>query len=75
MTDDEARARITRWAKQHFYDEDEEITPDVDIVSLAYHPSEDEWEAELSVSTSADNPTVTFFHDEQYGLQIVAVEY
>lgn len=77
MTEEEARNAITRWAKQHFAENEENITPEVEILSIKYDDEEDQWTAELEVSTSADNPTVTFFMDDRpgYGLQIDSVEY
>lgn len=72
----QAEQLITRWAEHHFRDEEEEITPAVQVLSLAFHSGQDEWEAELVVSTSADNPHVTFVMSAQpgQGLHIVRVE-
>jgi hypothetical protein len=77
MTEVEARQHITRWAKQHFAPERGDPTPNVEIISLSHDAKEDERQAELAVSTSADNPHVTFFMDDRpgYGLQVASVEY
>lgn len=76
MTEQEARTAITQWAKGYFAESDEETIPEVSIVQIAYDEYGEEWEAELAVSTSADNPHVTFFVVDEpgHGLQ-VTVEY
>lgn len=77
MTENEARQAITKWAKGHFAENDEHVIPAVSIVSIRHDAEDDTWEAELEVSTSADNPHVTFFKSDQhgYGLQIASIEY
>jgi AmiR/NasT family two-component response regulator len=72
MTEQKAREAIVTWARNHFFEND--IRPDVQVLTIQ-HNDDDEWEAKLVVSTSADNPHVTFFMDEQHGLQVSAVEY
>ena len=76
MTEQEARHAITTWAKQHFSENHDNVIPKVEIVSIAYDEYGEEWTAELEVSTSADNPHVTFFMSDEpgHGLQ-VQVEY
>jgi hypothetical protein len=75
MNEAEARQRIVAWAKDHF--SEEHIIPDVKVLSIEYNEDEDEWSAELLVSTSAENPFVTFFEDStsQLGVQVRSVEY
>ena len=55
MTEQEARAAIVTWARNHFFVND--IRPDVQVLTIQ-HNEADEWEAELTVSTSADSPHV-----------------
>jgi hypothetical protein len=76
MTEAEARKVITQWAKNHFADNEEHVVPDVEVLSIE-EQQDDEWYAELSISTSEDNPLVTFFVSDipGHGLQIVSVEY
>ena len=76
MTEDEARAKIVKWAKGYFSENHDNVIPQIKIVSIAYDEYEEEWTAELEVSTSADNPHVTFFVSDEpgHGLQ-VQVEY
>lgn len=77
MTEDEARARIITWARNHYAENEENITPTVEVVSIQHDAQEDTWEAELDVSTSADNPHVSFFMSDipGHGLQVTSVEY
>lgn len=72
MTEEEARETITQWAESYYGDDEK---PDVEILSIVYHEDEEEWEAELEVSTSADNPTVTFWMSKEHGLRVNTVEY
>jgi len=75
MGEEEARSRIITWAKDHFAEE--ESMPEVEVVSILYNENFQGWEAELTISTSADNPYVNFFEDSMYqhGVQVVSVEY
>jgi hypothetical protein len=74
MTEAKARNAIIDWAESYFCEE-EKVAPTVTIVRLDYDQEEEEWTAELEVSTSADNPTVTFWMDERFGLQVPIIEY
>ncbi len=69
MTEAEASAAIIRWAKGYFAPEIDDPTPEVEVLSIAYHEQADEWIATLQVSTSADDPTVTFWFDEVHLLE------
>jgi len=76
MNEEEARQAIIAWAKHHFHEElDSE--PDVEIIEINPRDEDgEEWEAELDVSSSADDPQVTFFMaPEPYGLQIISIDY
>ncbi len=75
-----AREALIAWARRYFAPELDDPVPEVMILSLGYNQAEDEWEAELSVSTCADRPHVTFWLDDIHSLQgnrlhIIAVEY
>jgi hypothetical protein len=63
MTEQEARSAIIHWAKRYDAEYDEPV-PEVTVLSLTYDEYESEWTAELAVSTSAENPTVTFWLNE-----------
>ena len=58
MNEEEARKALIRWAKDYYGDDEEE--PEIKIITIEYDQYEEEWSAELEVSTSADNPLVTF---------------
>lgn len=75
--EEEARRNITRWAKFYYAENEESVVPDVEIISIVYDEKEDYWEAELEVSTSADNPHVLFYVDPQraYSVVVVSIEY
>lgn len=75
MTEQEARARIIEWASAHFADEDEPC--ETKIISIEYNEDDEDWTAELEISTSEDNTIVTFFERPApyTGLQIVSIEY
>lgn len=64
MDEQEARRRIAAWAKRYYYAEKEDSTPEVSVLNCTWDDGDEEWTAELEVSTSADNPTVTFWMDE-----------
>ena len=76
MTEEEARHAITAWTKHQFR---EELDPEPDVEIIEINPRDEdgeEWEAELDVSSSADDPQVTFFMaPEPYGLQIISIDY
>ena len=73
MTEQEARSRIIAWAKEHF---EGKTQPDVEVVGIHYDAEFDVWDAKLSVSSSADDPYVTFTEDSMYkhGVQVSHVE-
>ncbi len=76
----EARTAIIRWAQSYFAPEIDDPPPEVAILSIAYNEQDDEWIAELEISSSADNPTVTFWFDnhhpmEKNRLHIANIEY
>jgi hypothetical protein len=75
ITEEEARTRIIEWAKHYFSNYGEEEEPKVEVVSISYDKEEEEWSAELEVSTSEDNPSVVFWLDDQHGLQVEGPEY
>lgn len=75
MNQEEARAQIVEWASAHFADGDDPC--EVIVISIEYNEDNENWTAELEVSSSEDNPVVTFF-ERPYphtGLQIVSIEY
>jgi hypothetical protein len=74
MTEQEACAAIVRWAKRYYSPEIDDPTPDVNVVSITHDANEDEWIAELEVSSCADNPFVTFWLEENR-LHIENIEY
>jgi hypothetical protein len=69
MTEPEARAVIIHWARGYFAPEMDDPLPEVEVLSIVYNEQEDEWTTVLQVSTSADNPTVTFWVDEGHLLE------
>ncbi len=72
-----ARNAIIEWAKRYFAPNIDDPMPDVEVVNIDHNLADDEWEAELNVSTSADNPEVMFWFDDEQDnkLCIDAVEY
>jgi len=42
MNEQSARARITTWAEHEFVDEEDEVTPEVEIVTISHDEEEDE---------------------------------
>ncbi len=73
-----ARNAIIEWARSYFAPNIDDPTPDVEVVSIDHNLADDEWKAELNVSTSADHPVVMFWFDEDddaQELHIDAVEY
>lgn len=79
-SEQEVREGIILWAQRYYVTEIDDPTPDVNIVNLEYHANDDEWEAELEVSTSADNPHVMFWTDDDHQLvenwlHVIGVEY
>jgi hypothetical protein len=74
MNEEEARLRIIKWAENYFADDNK---PCVKVVSIVFNADDEDWTAELEVSTSEDNPIVTFFERPapHTGLQIVDIEY
>jgi len=82
MSEQEARERIIAWAKEHFtpistVPEEFDLTPEVSVVDIHYDAEFDVWDAQLSVSSSLDNPYVTFTEDSshEHGIQVNHVEY
>lgn len=75
MTTEEAEAAIKRWAKIHFRIHETDPSPEVDVFDLEYNTDEDEWTAELQVSTSEDNAYVSFWVDDKHGIQVPFVDY
>lgn len=76
MSEEEACAKIIDWAENYFNPNGDEPCT-AEVVEIKYDKDDDNWVAELEVSSSADNPTVTFFERPapHHGLQIVGVEY
>jgi hypothetical protein len=74
MTEDQAREALLRWARAHWREDDSFEEPDVQILSIK-QTDDDQWEAELSVSSVADNPAVAFFFDDDGRIHVDAVEY
>lgn len=76
MTEEQrVRACLLAWARAYWQDETTGAIPQVELVSLVEVSHEqDEWEAELLVSSSADNPTVSFFLDADR-LHVQTIEY
>jgi hypothetical protein len=74
MTEQEAREAIIAWAKEHFAGVTQ---PQVEVEGIHYDAEFDVWDAKLSVSTSVDDPYMTFTEDSMYkhGVYVNAVEY
>lgn len=70
-----ARAAVIKWAQSYYVLEQDDPIPEVEVIRINYDKSADEWEAELSVSTCADNPYVTFWIDERQKIKVSQVEY
>jgi hypothetical protein len=78
--EEQVRHALIAWAQRYFAPGLDDPKPEVTILSLGYNQAEDEWEAELAVSTCADHPHVTCWLDDIHPLQenrlhIEAVEY
>jgi hypothetical protein len=74
ITYQQARDAIASWAEDYFT-QSATSAPAVQVLSLAYDEQEDEWTAELEISSSAENPTVTFWIDDQRKLHVENIEY
>lgn len=74
LTDDEKEARklIIEWSQQHYYDHEHKATPKVEIVEIHYDDDEFEWDVELDVEGWIDNPSVSFWIDEDKEVVITA---
>jgi hypothetical protein len=82
MSEQEARERIIAWARSHFTPistapEEFDLTPEVSVEGIHYDAEFDVWDAKLHVSSSLDDPYVTFTEDSmyKYGIQVSHVEY
>ncbi|HEU5378559.1 MAG TPA: hypothetical protein VFV38_24320 [Ktedonobacteraceae bacterium] len=71
---------IIEWASEAFYDERNDIAPEIEVLSLQYDREEDLWEAELYVSACPNDVCVTFWLTHHHFLRdndvhIETVEY
>lgn len=73
IDDNKARSALLKWARQHWANEETGQSPLVSILSLRCGEDGD-YEAVLSVSSSEDNPSISFFFDE-HGHIHIQVEY
>ncbi len=66
MTENDAKKAIIGWAKRHYKTEADNLTPEVDTLSLRYDSRKKVWEADLWVSCAEDTIHVLFRFDENY---------